>query len=120
LPGGGPRAAQAPVWARATCAGKTCGCVLEYEPNNSSGNEAIARLTDGTLRKIYDSNMDVTLNDIYQPVVSSARVRCIAATAPSSIAISGYGAPVGCAVVTDGSVWCFPPQGYARRFDVHR
>jgi hypothetical protein len=89
------------------CAGKTCGCVLEYEPNNSGGNEAIARLTDGTLRKIYDSNMDVTLNDIYQPVVSAAGPLRVA-TAPSSIAISGYGAPVGCAVVTDGSVWCFP------------
>jgi alpha-tubulin suppressor-like RCC1 family protein/uncharacterized membrane protein YgcG len=89
------------------CAGKTCGCVLEYEPNGAGGNEAIVRLTDGTLRKIYDSNMNVTLNDIYQPVVNSTGPLRVA-TAPSSIAISGYGAPVGCAVVTDGSVWCFP------------
>lgn len=89
-----------------SCAGKTCGCVLEYEPINS-GNEGIARLVDGTLRKVYDSNMDTTKNAIYQPVVSSAGPLRVAA-APSSIAISGYGAPIGCAVVTDGSVWCFP------------
>lgn len=90
-----------------SCAGKTCGCVLEYEPNNSDGNEAIARLTDGTLRKVYDSNMDATKNDIYQTVVSGAGPLRVA-TAPSSIAISGSSAPVGCAIVTDGSVWCFP------------
>jgi hypothetical protein len=89
-----------------SCAGKTCGCVVEYEPINS-GNEAIARLVDGTLRKVYDSNMDTTLNDIYQPVVSSAGPLRVA-SAPSSIAVAGYGGPIGCAIVTDGSVWCFP------------
>jgi hypothetical protein len=89
-----------------SCAGKTCGCVLEYEPINN-GNEAIARLVDGTLRKVYDSNMDTTKNDVYQVVASSAGPIRVAA-APSSIAVSGYGAPVGCAIVTDGSVWCFP------------
>jgi len=89
-----------------SCAGKTCGCVLEYEPINGGG-EAVARLVDGTLRKVYDSNMDTTLNGIYQPVVSSAGPLRVA-SAPSSIAISGYGAPIGCAIVTDGSVWCFP------------
>jgi hypothetical protein len=89
-----------------SCAGKTCGCVLEYEPVNSGG-EAIARLVDGTLRKVYDSNMNAMLNNVYQPVVSATGSLRVA-TAPSSIAISGYSAPIGCAVTTDGSVWCFP------------
>jgi hypothetical protein len=90
-----------------SCAGKTCGCVLEYQPMNG-GNEAIVRLVDGTLRKIYDSNMDTTLNDIYQPVVSSAGP-LVVATTPGAIAISGSSGPVGCAIAAaDGSVWCFP------------
>jgi hypothetical protein len=89
-----------------SCAGKTCGCVVEYQPINS-GSEAIARLVDGTLRKVYDSNMDTTKNNIYQPVVNSTGPIRVAA-APSSMAVSGYGAPIGCAIVTDVSVWCFP------------
>jgi hypothetical protein len=92
-----------------SCAGKACGCVLEYLPVYG-GSEALVRLTDGTLQKVFDSNSNSQLNGIYQPV-SNAAGKLKVGSGASQIALSGYNStygPIGCAIDTTGAVWCFP------------
>jgi alpha-tubulin suppressor-like RCC1 family protein len=52
--------------------------------------------------------MNTSLNGVYQRVVSAAGPLRVG-TGSSQVAVSGYSTnAIGCAIVKDGSVWCFP------------
>jgi hypothetical protein len=103
-----PAGAAATCLGQGVCAGRNCGCAVEFEA--VSGAEGVVRLVDGTLRKVYDEDLDSTQDDHYEPVVSAAGPLRVA-TGAGKLAVSGIFAgsgAIGCAIVTDGSVWCFP------------